>query len=67
MSSFEQALRVQSQHQASLDKRRLVTLLSHEMKHASHALFTSHVRVVISKAVKRKNPQHKVLGIYRLL
>ena len=36
--SFERALRVKTQHQATLDKRRPFTLLSHERMHASHAL-----------------------------
>ncbi|WP_219621765.1 hypothetical protein, partial [Shewanella sp. GutDb-MelDb] len=34
----------------------IFALLSHELMHASHTLFTSHVRVTIQKANKRKNP-----------
>ncbi|WP_041419798.1 hypothetical protein [Shewanella violacea] len=40
--------------------------LSHGMNLTAFGLLHSPCEKVISKAVKRKNPQHKVLGIYRL-
>jgi len=38
-----------------------------DMRHAAHVLFMFPCEKFISKAVKRKNPQHEVLGIFRLL
>ncbi|MDL2197203.1 hypothetical protein, partial [Shewanella algae] len=68
LASFEQALRVRLSHQTEFDKRDNLTLLHMGLCLTAFGLFIFPMSEWTSQnAIKTKNPQHKVLGIFHFI